>query len=183
MINRKDTYNEVIVPQLMKDLGVKNKLALPRLKKVVVNVGIGANKQNPKFTEIVSANLASITGQKPAVRKARKAVSGFKVRVGDEVGLMVTLRGQKMYDFVQKIAHGALPRLRDFRGLDPKSFDQAGNFTLGFKEQLIFLEITNEKSEIAHGLEVSMIMNSYNPEHSKKLLVALGFPFKKEQNG
>lgn len=178
-MSNKDTYNDVIVPLLTKDLDIKNKLALPKLRKVVVNVGIGANKTNPKLTEIVLANLTAITGQKPVIRKARKAISGFKVRTGDEVGLMVTLRGQRMYDFVQKIAHVTLPRLRDFRGLDPKSFDQAGNFTLGFKEQLIFPEITNEKTEVTHGLEVSMIMNTYNAEHSKQLLVALGFPFKK----
>jgi large subunit ribosomal protein L5 len=178
-MSNKDTYNDVIVPLLTKDLGIKNKLALPKLRKVVVNVGIGANKTNPKLTETVMANLTAITGQKPVIRKARKAISGFKVRTGDEVGLMVTLRGQRMYDFVQKIAHVTLPRLRDFRGLDPKSFDQAGNFTLGFKEQLIFPEITNEKTEVTHGLEVSMIMNTHNAEHSKQLLVALGFPFKK----
>lgn len=178
-MSNKDTYNEVIAPLLTKDLGIKNKLALPRLRKVVVNVGIGANKTNPKLTEMVLSNLTAITGQKPVIRKARKAISGFKVRTGDEVGLMVTLRGQRMYDFVQKIAHVTLPRLRDFRGLDPKSFDQAGNFTLGFKEQLIFPEITNEKTEVVHGLEVTMIMNTYNAEHSKQLLVALGFPFKK----
>lgn len=187
-MSNKDTYNEVIVPQLMKDLGIKNKLALPKLKKVVINVGIGANKTNPKLTEMVMANLTAITGQKPVIRKARKAISGFKVRTGDEVGLMVTLRGQRMYDFVQKVAHVTLPRLRDFRGLDPKSFDQAGNLTLGFKEQLIFPEIINEKTEVVHGLEMTMIINSNNVENSTKLLVALGFPFKKietvkEKNG
>jgi len=184
----KDTYNETIAKKLMTDLKVKNSMALPKLKKVVVNVGIGGNKSNPKLTEIVTANLLAITGQRPVIRRARKAISGFKVRTGDEVGLMVTLRGQRMYDFIQKVAHITLPRLRDFRGLDLKSFDQAGNMTIGFKEQLIFPEITNEKAEVVHGLEVTMIINSYNPEHSEKLLVALGFPFKKsvqvkEQNG
>lgn len=191
MPNLKDIYEKEIIPSLMKDLGIKNKLALPKLQKVVVNVGIGANKTNPKLTEIVTANLEAITGQHPAIRKARKAISGFKVRTGDVVGLMVTLRGAKMYDFVQKIAHITLPRLRDFRGLNPESFDKAGNFTLGFKEQLIFPEITSEKTELAHGLEVSMIINSHSSKNSRKLLEAFGFPFKKsldtlgakEQNG
>lgn len=188
MSNLRDTYEKEIVPALIKDLGIKNKMALPKLQKVVVNVGIGSNKVSPKFSEMVTANLMAITGQKPVIRKARKAISGFKVRTGDEVGLMVTLRGDKMYDFVQKIAHVTLPRLRDFRGLDPESFDQGGNLTLGFKEQLIFPEITSEKTESVHGLEVTMIINSKSPENSRKLLEAFGFPFKKsletkESNG
>ena len=183
MSNFKENFEKNIVPQLMTDLTITNRMAVPRLKKVVVNVGIGASKVNPKFTENVKANLEAITGQKPAIRRARKAISGFKLRQGDEVGLTVTLRGVRMYDFVQKIAHVTLTRLRDFRGLDQKSFDQAGNFTLGFKEQLIFPEITTEKSEVVHGLEVTMIINSYSADHSRKLLESLGFPFKKEQNG
>jgi large subunit ribosomal protein L5 len=183
MPNLKKDYLEKIVPQLMTELQITNKMAAPKLQKVVVNVGIGGNKANPKLTETVRANLEAITGQHPAIRKARKAISGFKVRTGDEVGLVVTLRGERMYEFVQKIAHITLPRLRDFRGLDPKSFDKAGNFSLGFKEQLIFPEITTEKSEFTHGLEVSMIINSQSVEKSQKLLESLGFPFKKEQNG
>ncbi len=183
MPNHKENYEKVIAPALMSELGIKNKFAAPQLKKVVVNVGIGATKANPKLPEIVKANLEAITGQKPVVRKARKAISGFKVRTGDEVGLMVTLRGQHMYDFIQKLAHIVFPRLRDFRGLDPKSFDGAGNITLGLKEQLIFPEITTEKSEFSHGLEVSMIINSKSALKSQKLLESLGFPFKKEQNG
>ncbi len=181
MPNLKKIYEETIVPQLMKDLGIANTMAVPRLQKVVVNVGIGQNKVNPKFAEMVKANIEAITGQRPVIRKSRKAISGFKLRAGDEVGLMVTLRGEKMYDFLQKIAHVTLPRLRDFRGLNPKSFDQAGNFTLGFKEQLIFPEITTEKSESTHGLEVSMIINSKSALKSQKLLESFGFPFMKEQ--
>ncbi|MEI6040352.1 MAG: 50S ribosomal protein L5 [Candidatus Berkelbacteria bacterium] len=183
MPNLKKNFEEKIIPVLMSELGIKNKMAAPKLQKVVVNVGIGGNKVNPKLTETVRANIQAITGQTPVVRRARKAISGFKVRTGDEVGLMVTLRGEKMHEFIQKIAHVTLPRLRDFRGLDPKSFDKAGNFTLGFKEQLIFPEITTEKSEFVHGLEVTMIINSQSAEKSRKLLESLGFPFKKEQNG
>jgi len=180
-LNKK--YQEEIVPALMKDLEITNKMAVPKVQKVVVNVGIGGAKTNGKLPESVRANLEAITGQKAVIRRARKAISGFKVREGDEVGMMVTLRGERMYDFLDKLANVTLPRLRDLRGLDPKSFDQAGNFTLGLKEQIIFPEITTEKAELIHGLEVSIIINSQSSLKSQKLLEALGFPFKKEQNG
>lgn len=182
MSNLRKNYEEKIIPSLMNDLQITNKMAVPRLRKVVLNVGIGQNKQNPKFTEMVQANLLAIAGQKPVIRRARKAISGFKVREGDEVGLMVTLRGDRMYDFVEKLAHVTLPRLRDFRGLNQDSFDRAGNLTIGFKEQIIFPEITTEKSENSHGLEVTMIINSKSAQGSQKLLESFGFPFKKEQN-
>lgn len=183
MSNLRKKYEEKIVPSLMESLNIKNRMAVPKVQKVVVNVGIGASKVNPKLAEIVQANLEAITGQKPVMRRARKAISGFKVRQGDEVGLMVTLRSDRMYDFLDKLANITFPRLRDFRGLNQKSFDSAGNISIGFKEQIIFPEITTEKSENIHGLEVSIIINSYNAETSQKLLESLGFPFKKEQNG
>ena len=183
MSSLKEQFEKEIIPTLMNDLKITNRFAVPRLQKVVVNAGIGQNKVNPKFKEMVEANLISITGQKPNVRRARKAISGFKVRTGDEVGLTVTLRGAKMYDFVQKTANITLPRLRDFKGIDPKSFDGAGNITVGFKEQVIFPEIMTENSENIHGLEVSFIINSNSPENSRRLMELFGFPFKKEQNG
>lgn len=183
MTNLKKKYLETIVPALMKDLEITNKMAVPRVSKVVVNVGIGASKVNAKLPESVRNNLEAITGQRAVIRRARKAISGFKVREGDEVGLMVTLRDGRMYDFLDKLANVTLPRLRDLRGLDPKSFDQAGNFTLGLKEQIIFPEITTEKAELIHGLEISIIINSHSSIKSQKLLESLGFPFKKEQNG
>lgn len=160
-----------------------NKMALPKLEKVVVNIGIGGAKLNPKLAEAAKNSLIAITGQKPIVCRAKKAIAGFKIREGDEVGLMVTLRGVKMYDFVEKLANIVLPRLRDFRGIDEKSLDASGNLTLGIKEQIIFPEITTEKSEIIHGLEVTMVINSHSKNASRKLLEKLGFPFKKEQNG
>ncbi len=183
MPNLKDKYNQEIAPALMEELGVKNMLALPKLKKVVLNVGIGAARLNPKIAEAARENLMAISGQSPTVRRARKAISGFKVRAGEEVGLMVTLRGSRMYDFVQKLANITLPRLRDFRGIDPKSIDRAGNLTIGLKEQIIFPEITTQKAETLHGLEVTMVINSNSPVASQKLLEKIGFPFKKEQNG
>jgi len=181
MPSLKEQYNTEIVPALMKELDIANRLAVPKLKKVVVNIGIGQNKLNANFGKLAAENIMAITGQKPVTRLARKAISGFKVRENDEVGLTVTLRGQRMYDFVQKVAHVALPRLRDFRGLDSRSFDQAGNLTIGLKEQIIFPEITTEKAENIHGLELTMVINSYNPQASQKLLEKFGFPFKKEQ--
>lgn len=181
--NLRKKYEQIIVPTLMKELQITNHMAVPKVKKVVVNVGIGGAKVNAKLPDSVRANIEAITGQRAVIRRARKAISGFKVRTGDEVGLMVTLRGDRMYDFLDKLANVTLPRLRDLRGLDPKSFDQAGNFTLGLKEQIIFPEITTEKAELIHGLEVSIIINSYSKINSQKLMEALGFPFKKEQNG
>jgi len=181
MTSLKEQYLQSIISALSEELGIKNQMALPKLRKVILNVGIGGAKLNPKIAEAARETLKSITGQAPIVRKSRKAISGFKIRENEEVGLMVTLRGDKMYDFVQKLAHVTLPRLRDFRGLDQKSFDKAGNISLGFKEQIIFPEITTQKAESLHGLEITMVINSHSPEASQKLLEKLGFPFKKEQ--
>lgn len=181
MPNLKEKYDKEFVPALMQELGVKNRLALPKMQKVVLNVGLGAAKLNPKITDAAKETLKAITGQVPAIRRAKKAISAFKIREGEEVGLMVTLRGAKMYDFVEKLAHITLPRLRDFRGIDPKSFDGAGNLNIGFKEQIIFPEITTQKAEIIHGLEATIVINSHSAEASQKLLEKIGFPFKKEQ--
>jgi large subunit ribosomal protein L5 len=177
--NLKERYNKEIIPALKAELGIKNSLALPRLKKVVLNVGIGDAKLNSKIKDAVRETLVSITGQVPVVRKAKKAISGFKIREGDEVGMTVTLRGAAMYDFVDKLAHITLPRLRDFRGIDPSKIDKGGNISLGFKEQVIFPEITTQKAEILHGLEVTMVTNSNSAELTQKLLEKIGFPFKK----
>jgi len=183
MPSLKEKYLQEIAPSLSEELGIKNRMAVPKLQKVVLNVGIGASKVNPKMTESARETLKSITGQAPAVRRARKAISGFKIREGEDVGLTVTLRGTKMYEFVEKLANVTLPRLRDFRGLDPKSFDRAGNLSIGFKEQIIFPEITTQKAEVLHGLEVTIVINSYSSDASQKLLEKLGFPFKKSPEG
>lgn len=179
MSQLKEIYNKKIVGDLKNELGISNIFALPKLSKVVINIGTGQNKTNPKFAEAASQTLLAITGQKPAVRKAKKAISGFKTRQGDQVGLMVTLRGNKMYDFTDKLANIVLPRLRDFRGLDMKGFDKNGNYTLGIAEQIIFPEITHEKAEIIHGLSITFVTTAQDAKAGHALLKAFGFPFKK----
>lgn len=163
---------------LQEKMALKNALAVPHLKKVIVNVGIGQAKDNPKFKEIVLENLTAITGQRGKITKAKKAIAGFKIRLGDEVGLVVTLRGKRMDDFIYKLINVVLPRMRDFRGLDPKSFDKDGNFTLAIKEQIIFPEISHEKTEILHGLSIVISTTAKNPHDGQLLLEVLGFPFK-----
>lgn len=182
MSRLKGKYQTEIVPTFLTE-GIKNKMAVPKVKKVVINVGIGKNRSLPKYKEEVTENLMKITGQKPTSRRARKAISEFKIKMGDEVGLMVTLRGEKMYDFLDKLANITLPRLRDFRGLNPKSIDNFGNFSLGMKEHLIFPEISGE-SGVMHGLGISVNTTAQSKEETQKLLEYLGFPFiKKENNG
>lgn len=179
MSRLKEIYNKKIISDLKKELGIKNSFAVPHLKKVVINVGIGQVKTNPKFAEIVTETLMAITGQKPAVRRAKKAISGFKTRQGDQVGLMVTLRKDRMYDFTDKLANIVLPRLRDFRGLNEKGFDQNGNYTLGIAEQIIFPEITHEKAETMHGMSITFNTTAKDSKEGYALMKALGFPFKK----
>lgn len=168
-----------VIEKLKNDLSLKNTFALPKIVKVVINIGIGAAKTNPKFAEIAEKTLIAITGQKPAWRTARMAIAGFKIREGEKVGLVVTLRGQRMIDFITKLANIVLPRIRDFRGLNPKGFDKKGNFSLGISEQIVFPEISHEKAEILHGMTVTIVTSAKNPEDGKKLLEAWGFPFKK----
>ena len=174
-------YIEKIVPEFLTE-GYKNRLAVPRLEKVVVNVGTGKIRGNSGLVEGVVKNLAAITGQKPSVRKSRKAISGFKIRENEEVGLTVTLRGDRMYDFLDKLANVTLPRVRDFRGLNPKSFDKDGNFTLGMKEHIYFPEVAHATENI-HGLEVTIVTTAKNPEEGQKLLTRLGLPFGEQNNG
>jgi len=179
MSKAKEMFTQKIIPDLEKNLNLKNKMAVPCLIKVVLNVGIGKNQENPKFKESVSANLAAITGQKPKVTRAKKAISGFKIRQNDEIGMVVTLRGGRMYDFTYKLANIVLPRMRDFRGLKKNGFDKNGNFTLAIREQTIFPEISHEKSEILHGMSITFVSSAKNNNEGKLLLEALGFPFEK----
>ena len=168
-----------IVEKLKKDFGFKNTMALPQIVKVVINVGTGKMKINPKFNEVVSLTLMTITGQKPASRIARKAISGFKIREGEKVGMLVTLRGRRMRDFIFKLANIVLPRMRDFRGLKVTGFDRQGNFNLGISEQIVFPEISHEKAEVLHGMSISIKTSARNSEEGRKLLEAWGFPFEK----
>jgi len=169
--------------KLRTKLGIDQKvshLALPRIIKVVINVGVGKVKDNPAIVEKIEKSLVSITGQKPSPRLARKAISGFKIRQGEKIGLQVTLRGNRMKDFVVKLANIVLPRMRDFRGLKMKGFDQKGNYNLGIAEQLVFPEISHEKTEELFGLSATLVTSAENPQEGRALLKAWGLPFVKE---
>src|SRR3989338_9358792 len=172
-------YNQQILSDLKKDLGLKNIFAVPRLKKIVVNIGLGEALSNKKVIDVVASQLSAITGQKPAKTAARKAISTFKLQKGDIVGLKVTLRSQKMFDFLEKMISIVLPRIRDFRGIDEKNLDGKGNFTLGFAEQIAFPEIEYSKIDKLRGMEVTILTTGKNREETKKLLEKLGMPFKK----
>jgi len=177
-MNLQEKYITEIIPLVKKKFGYKNDLAVPRLLKAVVNTGISQGLKDPKFKETAERTLIRITGQKPIERKAKKAISGFKIRQNQTIALMVTLRRKRMYDFVDKLINIALPRTRDFRGLDPESLDGKGNLTIGFKEHLAFPEIKADEIEKLHGLEVTIATTAKNDEEGLELLKLLGFPFK-----
>ncbi|MBU1017824.1 50S ribosomal protein L5 [Patescibacteria group bacterium] len=169
-----------VIPALKKDLGLKNTFSIPRIQKVKVNVGIGTlTKQTKDFSEVLE-NVAKITGQKPVVTKAKVAVSNFKLRKGMPVGVTVTLRGQRAYDFVDRIVNVVLPRVRDFRGLSTKAFDGHGNYSIGFKEALVFPEVNPDDVTNVHGIQVTIVTTAKNDEQGLALFRKIGFPFKKE---
>lgn len=175
----KKQYKEQIVPALKEQFGYKNVMQVPKLEKVIINVGYGRHLKDAAFIENVEKTLRSITGQSPVHNKAKKSISNFKIREGMKVGISVTLRGEKMYDFVDKLTSVTLPRVRDFRGISRKSFDKTGNYTLGFKEHIAFPEIKGDSIEKIHGLEVVINTSADNKEEGEALLEKLGFPFKK----
>jgi len=164
----------------MKDLGYDNILAVPRLEKVVINVGTSQGLKDAKYNEGVEATLKRITGQRPVKTLARQSISNFKIRAGQTVGLMVTLRSGRMYDFLDKLINVTLPRVRDFRGLDPKNIDQSGNLNLGLKEHLAFPEIKSDEVEKIHGLQITVVTTAKNKTEGLALLRELGFPFSKD---
>ncbi len=166
---------------LQDKLEISNIHALPRIEKVVLNVGIGQAAQNEKFKDEVAKNLATIAGQKPAVTKAKIAISGFKIRQGDEVGLKVTLRGKRMYSFIERLSTVVLPRIRDFHGVSIKKFDKQGNYTFAFAEQVVFPEIPYDQIQNIHGVQITFTIRNSNPEKSKVLLELLGIPFEKNK--
>jgi large subunit ribosomal protein L5 len=174
-----DKYKKDVVPVLMKSRGFKNVNAVPRIVKVVVNASFGDIKDNSKSVQGAVDELGLITGQKPLVTTAKKSISNFKLREGQKIGAKVTLRGQKMYEFLDKLISIALPRVRDFRGISPKSFDQFGNYALGIKEQLVFPEISYEKIEKVRGFDICIVTTAKNTADSLALLTELGFPFRK----
>ncbi len=176
----KEKYEKEILPALQKSEGYKTRLAAPRITKIVVNRGVGEVRENPKAIDVSAVELAEITGQKPLVRKCKKSIATFKVREGLEVGLKVTLRGKRMYDFLSKLINFALPKIRDFKGVDPKSFDGRGNYSLGLKEQLIFPEVDYEKVDRTRGMDVTFVTTAKSDQEARKLLEAFGLPFRKE---
>ncbi len=173
-------YNDEITGVLMKQLGIKNVMAVPKLVKIVVNVGLGEALKDKKVIEKVSQQLAVITGQKPQPRKATRAISTFKLRAGDVIGVRVTLRGTRMYDYFQRLTMVALPRVRDFRGVSNKAFDNTGNYTLGLSEQIIFPELEYGMIDKIRGFETTFVTTAKTNEHAKALLEALGMPFSRE---
>lgn len=175
----KDKYQNVVVPELMKEFNYSSVMEVPKLEKIVVNMGLGDAVANPKIVEDAVAELTRITGQKPVITKARKSISNFKLREGMVVGAKVTLRGEKMYYFFDKIVSIALPRVRDFRGLSKDSFDGRGNYTLGVKEQLIFPEIKFDDVKKVRGMDIVIVTTAETDQEGRALLAHLGMPFKK----
>ena len=175
-----DTFNKEVIPALQKDLGIKNRMAVPRISKVKLNVGIGTLTKNTKDYSDVIANVSKISGQKPVVTKAKMAISNFKLREGMPTGITVTLRGKKMYEFIYRLVNIVFPRVRDFRGLKLKSFDGQGNYSVGFKEALVFPEINPDDVLNIHGIQVTVNTTAKNDEEGRALLTQIGFPFKKE---
>jgi len=174
----KEKFQKEIAPALMKELEVKNPMAVPRLHKIVVNMGVGEATQNAKLLDPAANELAQITGQKAVVTRAKKSIAAFKVRAGMPIGAMVTLRGHRMYEFFDRLVNIALPRVRDFRGVSTKSFDGRGNYTLGLREQLIFPEIDYAKVDKVKGMNVTIVTTAGNDSQARTLLKHLGMPFR-----
>ncbi|MDD2523011.1 MAG: 50S ribosomal protein L5 [Anaerolineaceae bacterium] len=175
-----EQYNKEIAPALFKELGLSNVMQIPRITKVVVNIGVGEALDNPKALDAAVNDLTIITGQKPVVIAAKKAISNFKLREGRQIGVKVTLRGYKMWSFLDRLINIALPRVRDFRGISPDSFDGRGNYTLGLTEQLIFTEIQYDKIDKVRGMEVSIVTTAETDDQARELLRKFGMPFRKD---
>ncbi|GAB1540211.1 50S ribosomal protein L5 [Scytonema sp. NUACC21] len=176
----KTVYQETIVPKLMKQFEYTNIHQVPKVLKVTVNRGLGEASQNAKALEASLSEIALITGQKPVVTRAKKAIAGFKIRQGMPVGIMVTLRGERMYAFLDRLINLTLPRIRDFRGVSPKSFDGRGNYTLGVREQLIFPEVEYDRIDQIRGMDISIITTAKNDEEGRALLKEMGMPFREQ---
>jgi large subunit ribosomal protein L5 len=174
----KEKYVKDVVPALKKEFGYKNVMAVPKIEKVVVNMGLGEATSNAKIVDAGSDELARITGQKPVVRRAKKSIAAFKVRKGMPIGAMVTLRGERMWEFLDRLMTIALPRVRDFKGVSPRGFDGRGNYTLGLRDQLLFPEIDYMKVDKARGMNVSVVTTAKTDEEARKLLQFIGMPFR-----
>lgn len=179
MIDVKEHYDKTVKPNLKKQFNYSNELQIPRIEKVVLNMGIGETTSSAKAIEGGVSDITTIAGQKPVIKRARKSIATFKLREGMPVGVSVTLRGKRMYYFLSKLMHIALPRIKDFRGLSPKSFDGRGNYSLGLKEQLIFPEISYDKIDATRGMDIAIVTTARTDQEGLALLKELGMPFKK----
>jgi large subunit ribosomal protein L5 len=173
----KQRFQDEIAPTLMREFGYGNVMQVPCVEKVVLNIGLGEATQNAKALDAASEDLATITGQKPVITRAKRSIANFKIRDGNPIGLMVTVRGERMWEFLDRLLNAALPRIRDFRGVSPKAFDGRGNFSLGIREQLIFPEIEYDKIDRIRGLQVTLVTTARNDEEGRRLLQLLGMPF------
>ncbi len=176
--NLKERYLEDVKPAMKEKFGYENDMMIPQVHKIVLNMGVGEASHNSKIAEVIEAQLTKIAGQKSVVTKAKKSIASFKLREGMPVGAMVTLRGERMYDFLQKLICVVLPRIRDFRGISPKSFDGRGNYTLGLKEQSLFPEISYNEIDLVKGMNVSIITTAKTDDEARELLHLMGMPFK-----
>jgi large subunit ribosomal protein L5 len=181
MNRMKERYQKEIAPALMKDLSLDNVMQIPRIQKMIVNIGMGEALDNPKSLDAAVSDLTQITGQKPVVIQARKSIANFKLREGRLIGVKVTLRGEKMWSFLDRLLNIVLPRVRDFRGVSPDAFDGRGNYTLGLREQLIFPEIEYDKIDKIRGMEITIVTSAPSDDQARALLQMLGMPFKKGQ--
>lgn len=172
-------YNTSIAAELQKELGLSNKHEVPRLEKIVINVGLGRAKDDKKAMEVATNTLRKVTGQQPVQTTAKKSIASFKLREGNKIGLKVTLRDERMYDFLDRLANLVLPRLRDFHGVSHKAFDSSGNYALGISEQSVFPELTYEETTTLHGMQIVFVLNTKESAHSRALLEKLGMPFQK----
>lgn len=178
MPDLKNRYQNEVVPQLMNDMGFDNIMQVPRIQKIVVNIGMGEALDNAKALDAAVHDLGIITGQRPVVTIAKKAIANFKLRAGRRIGVKVTLRGERMWSFLDRFMNIALPRVRDFRGISPKSFDGRGNYTIGLREQLMFPEIEYDKIDRLRGMEISIVTTARNDEEGRRMLTLLGMPFR-----
>jgi large subunit ribosomal protein L5 len=178
MARLRDKYKNEIAPALAKEFDIKNPMAIPRIEKVVINMGLGEASGNSKILDVATDELRSIAGQKPVITKAKKSIAAFKLRQGMNIGAMVTLRGERMYEFLDRLISVALPRVRDFRGVSGKAFDGRGNYTLGVREQLIFPEIDFNKVDKTRGMNISIVTTAQTDDQARSLLKALGMPFR-----
>ena len=179
MTRMKEKYVKEVVPALTKEFGYKNVMAVPKIAKIVVNMGLGEATGNAKIIDTGTDELARVTGQKPVTRRAKKSIAQFKVRQGQPIGTMVTLRGERMWEFLDRLVSIALPRVRDFKGVSPKGFDGRGNYTLGLRDQLLFPEIDYMKVDKARGMNVSVVTTAKTDEEARKLLQFIGMPFRR----